>query len=66
MENNEKYTGNKALTAINGQLLGVQKKVSDWANDKCRNASAKVLMAILIIFCSVFSILLVMLIMGRF
>ncbi|WP_316846878.1 hypothetical protein [Pedobacter psychrodurus] len=65
MEHKEKGTKNKALAALEFQLLQVQKKVADWLNNKCRNLPASALMVILIIFCSSCASLLVMLIMGK-
>ncbi|MDQ0966846.1 hypothetical protein QFZ20_002249 [Flavobacterium sp. W4I14] len=65
MEHKEKGAENKAHAALNLKLLQVQKKVADWLNDKCRNLSARVLMVVLILFCSGSACLLIMLIMGK-
>jgi hypothetical protein len=65
MKNKENHKVNMLMSAINLKLLVLQKKASDWLNDKCCNLSTKTLMAILIIFCSGSACLLIMLIMGK-
>lgn len=65
MENKNKYPRNNLQITLSLRLIKIQRQASNWLNARCSGLSPKALMAILIVFCSLCSSILIMLIMGK-